>query len=555
MADSDKALDILIRLGILGKEDLVAFKQLMSETGQSAQELGSSLMMPESWQGQAAAVEKYGRGLKAAGEGAEGAGHHLHELRSLMAGAGPEAAELGHLLHFAFNPLMLGGAALAGGMELYFHWVEKTAERYKEMNETLQKHNEYLHELLKAGGNIYENQVKIAEAIADASAKQNSLTQQFKEFEERARAFDLAQNDALEERIGKRKAESDILQGQITMLEQMGAITKPQAEQAKIEAEHQEKLAAIRDKIIKDASDYNSAKTDYDKELKDAGGPGAMGPRAVGAAQAAALNAQNAFTQAQMDAGEKGADELRRLQQARTENRAQWDKHGTEWETSGPNAGQLKAVGYRQQQESLDQQIRTQEARMKTASDNLGTLAEAAKVATQKLEETKTLSDKFEAMGAKLNELRQKWQDDSTAAPKEIAEETQRAALEKVNALEKGGATPRSIYENAIAAMEQLTTMRDRTGHPPDYWLNAGTKQQREQVQGLRAQVNALGDLESAVGMNGDEVLAGISRIVQLQLGHQMTMQSVMGNVAALEARLAQLQAQAANGRTVNIGG
>jgi len=97
--------------------------------------------------------------------------------------------------------------------------------------------------------------------------------------------------------------------------------------------------------------------------------------------------------------------------------------------------------------------------------------------------------------------------------------------------------------------------LRDRTGHPPDYWLNAGTKQQREQVQGLRAQVNALGDLESAVGMNGDEVLAGISRIVQLQLGHQMTMQSVMGNVAALEARLAQLQAQAANGRTVNIGG
>ncbi len=538
MADqSDKALDILIRLGILGKEDLVAFKGLMAETGQSAEQLSSSLSMPEGWQG----MEKYKGALQGANEAAAATEGHLHSLRSLMSGAGPEAAELGHLLHFAFNPTMLGGAALAGGMELYFKWLERSQEKQREMNETLQKHNEYLHEILKAGGNIYEQQQKIGMAIAEATAKLHSLTDEFERFEARDKQYNEAQNDALNERIEKRKAESAILQEQITMLEQMGAITKPQAEQAKIEVEHKEKLAAIQDKLTKDASDYNSAKTARDTELAHAGGLGAFSPSAIGKAESDKLKAQADYDQATKDGGEAGAKEIARLKQAIEEN-----KKGAGFD---PLTGQMTAAGH-DTDEALQKHLFDQEQRTKAANENLQTFGTALAKATQHLDDIKGLPEKFNRLDAALGMLGQKWVDDRSAAPTKIKEETQRAALEKINALEKGNANPASIFANGIAAMERLSSMQTQFGHGPDWFLNAGTPQDKAAVQADRAQVAALGDLESALGLNGDEVLTGISKIVRSSTSQYEIMHSLQGNIDALSRKLGELQGRAANART-----
>jgi hypothetical protein len=96
MAD-DKTLDILIRLGVIGKEDLAAANELMREEKGIADSMNGS--MPENLAG----LEKEKDALKAAGESAKtsGAEHHalhmaLHKLNEIVPGLGSVMAMLSH---------------------------------------------------------------------------------------------------------------------------------------------------------------------------------------------------------------------------------------------------------------------------------------------------------------------------------------------------------------------------------------------------------------------------------------------------------------------------
>lgn len=544
MADSDKTLQILIQLGVLGKEDAAAVNDLLKQTKQDIGDMNQS--MPENL----AAWEKFKDRLKGAGEGAEGIHEHIHNLRALMAGAGPEAAELGHLLHFAFNPVMLGGAALAAGMEAYFHWVEKAQERQREMTLDLQKHNDFLREAIKLTGNFYENQFKIAQAIAEARAQQNSLTEELKAFEDQAKVYDQAQNDDLANRIELRKGENTLLEDQIQLLENIGKLTPAQAEQDKLRLQHQERLAEIGDKVVKAKSDYESAKSNEDEELKKVGGRGAFTPDAIGAANEAAAKADVALKQAQMYAGQAGNDEINRLKEAQKKNMDEWEKHGEEWD---PATGQLKGVAYRNANQEYINQIKQTQQLKEDAEKNLPALTATNAIAQQHLKDIQGLHDKFQGMDAALELLKQKWVTLAGEAPAQVQQENQRAALESINAMLKGGAKPGDIFKQGIDAMFTLDHLQQNTGFTAADFLQRGTPAQKAWIQHLQAQAAAVSDLETAIGNNGNTVLGNINSLIKTVNSSTQAHAETAKWAATIEAKIAGIVAQIASLQSVGI--
>lgn len=93
MADSDSTLKILIQLGVIGKEDVAAVKDLLQQTGEAGAAAGSE--MTESMPENLAAWKNYSKTLGGAGEEAEGfqlKGRELNrvmgELNRIVPGAG-----------------------------------------------------------------------------------------------------------------------------------------------------------------------------------------------------------------------------------------------------------------------------------------------------------------------------------------------------------------------------------------------------------------------------------------------------------------------------------
>ena len=524
----DRSLDVLVRILTqeVGEEKAA---EILQKTKTAARDLNASL--PEGWAG----FEKYKQALKGAAEGGEGAEHSLHGLRALLRGAGPEAAEFGHLLHFAFNPLMLGGAALGAGMEAYFHWLEKAQERQREMNAELQKHSDWQREIIKSGSVLVEQQRNLSLAIAESAAALGGLTEQFRAFEQRSKSFDLAQNDSIAERIGHRKTESTILEDQITMLEQLGKISKPQAEQAKIEADHKEKLADIQDRLTKDQSDYNSAKIDYDQELKMAGGAGAFSPEAIAAARKTVEDAQARYNQASTAAGPETKSEIDRLKKAIEENKQQDRMYGRDYD---PATGHLRGDDFGAQRTELERQLRETQQSYDAANAGLPEFTTALATAKQHLDEISKLPEKFQSMEARLSELATKLRDDMHDAPRQIREENQRAALEIVNALEKNGAKPSDIELNAVESINELNHMKEETGFTPQDYAQHGTPAQKAHIANLQDQVSAFSALETSLGNNGQAIITHLDTLMRVTGGQQDALEYIYSLGADMERRI-----------------
>jgi len=97
MADSDKTLEILIKLGVIGREDAAAVKDLLGEMNQQAEVMNGSV--PENLRN----LEKQGKGLKEVGEGAKHSGTEhralhmaLDKLNEVIPGLGSSLAMLSH---------------------------------------------------------------------------------------------------------------------------------------------------------------------------------------------------------------------------------------------------------------------------------------------------------------------------------------------------------------------------------------------------------------------------------------------------------------------------
>jgi hypothetical protein len=525
MSDSDKTLKLLIELGVIGEDKAAEVKKLLKETKTEAADMTQS--MPDNL----AAWEKYKTSMRGAAESAESLGHHTREMRELMAGAGPVAQELGHLLHFAFDPALLAGVLGAGGLELYFHHLEKIAERQREIIQGLSEWGNWLKEIVKAGGNMYEDAQRVARATAEAKAQQESLGQTLKEFEERSKIFNEQSMHALEERIDLRKSESDIMAGQVGMLEAMHRLTADQGEQAKLELAHHEKVQEILDKRVKAQKEYNSAKSDYDEELKMVGGPAAFSPEAIGAAQG---NADaTAARRNQAEEIIKSVDtQIAGLKQHIAEENERIKRDPLNW-----NQDSTANIEFRQQ-------LADAESRKKAAEGSLKVLDEEAARAAVALKDVTGLKDKFEGLANSLTMLHAKVTEAAADQPKEIGAENQRYAIEAVTKMLQGGATPESIVRGGIGAMGTLNQIQQQTGFTPAEYQQRGSPQQQQYVQHLQQQVQALAMLEDAAGNSGQQVIAAINRVMHATNGVTSVQQMTTVWLQRVQSKLAVMQEQ-----------
>ena len=516
MADSDKTLKLLIELGVIGKEDAQALNDLLGESKNAAQGLNQS--MPEGWE----AMGKYKAAMGGTGDSAEGLHGHLNGLRQLMRGAGPEAAELGHLLHFAFNPAMLAGAVAAGGFEVYFKWLEKSQEKQKEMTADLQKHNDYLREMIKLKGNVNELEIEHAKSLAAARVEAEGLTKQIEHAEEVCKMFAEADKLTMASREAASKRENSLIENRIGLIEDLGKITKAEAEQSKLIVEHQEKLAAIQNDISQKRTAAVSAENalkDYVAALAGNGykpsgnmaGGFSLSPEAIasGDDQSRILKKQAEYYE---DAKKTGETELKRLETLRDQTEAHKKAHGSEYDGA---TGKLWSSVDEQQIKDLNQQIAQQKGLIADASENLLSIeqaaAEAADTAKILHEANKTLGRLFSELNAATNAFK----DAQTQGAAGKNAEQQNFGIAATDARLKGGATPAGIFANAINAMAILDHMQEKTGFGPEYYSRRGTPQQKSYIQHLQDQVMALSQLESAVGNNGHSVIGAINEVVK----------------------------------------
>lgn len=164
MNDDSNMLKLLIQLGVLGQEDVAAAKKLLEETGEAGKDSlkGMNESMPENLAGWSKFKGHLFETGKESGNVAEG----LHDIRKVMRMAGPEASELGHLLHFALNPAMLLGAGGAAALEGYFHALEKIEERYRALIELGAKVNDTMREIVNARPTELQEWMKFVEQVA-----------------------------------------------------------------------------------------------------------------------------------------------------------------------------------------------------------------------------------------------------------------------------------------------------------------------------------------------------------------------------------------------------
>ena len=138
------------------------------------------------------------------------------------------------------------------------------------------------------------------------------------------------------------------------------------------------------------------------------------------------------------------------------------------------------------------------------------------------------------------------------AAPKAVDTENQDYAMKALTELLKGG-NEQSIFNKGISALSTLDQMKNTTGQDANYWLQNGTPAQKQYVQGLYAQVQALKQLEDALGNNGNAFIASINAVVLKVTGGQQALHdATMIWLTNIETKFAALTAQVQSGTTFN---
>jgi hypothetical protein len=514
MANPDQVLSLLLQMKVVGNDDVAAARDLLKENKEAAQDLATSV--PENLK----PFEGVRTNASEAREEVEGLGESVHGLSRGAGFAG--LTEQAHLLHAALNPITLTITGIAVGMETFFGWQEKALDRQREMILELQKYNDYLRELIKLRGDANAIEVEHAQNLAKARVEAQGLSADLARTNDLQRVFAEEQKNAQNERNANSKRENDLIGERITLLESVGLLNKSQVEQAKLAADHQQRLADILNSVSDKkaaVTSSDSALNDVVKKLTDAGyqvNGNATGGFSVSPAQVATADdhASNAKRDATFNEQvvKDGENRLRDLEEQRDAQERRRSQHGTEYD---PATGGLVSQGATQQIDALNQQIDTQKHLIETAKTNLQGAEDAAAATadTAKVlhEANKTLSDLFAGLTAARNELQQA----QSQGTKDTSAENQRYAIESIAALIKNGATPNSIFNNGVNAMSVLDHMQENTGFGPDYFLKQGTPQQKEYVTQLRNQVAALEQMENAVGNQGGDVVRAINSVVK----------------------------------------
>jgi hypothetical protein len=568
-ADNEKIFSLLLQLGIVGKEDLGAFKQMLGEVKDEAGDMTQS--MPANLAG----WEQYKNKLNEAGAGAEGLHGHLHNLRTLMAGAGPEARELGHLLHFAFNPLMLAGAAAGLGLEQTFKWIERIQERQHEMIEQAQKFNDLVREMINFGDTADEKFVKMSRTMAEMAMHGREVADALKthlDYLELGKVAWDANREAAKAIADDTLTARD---GMIDMLAAAGKITPLQAEKAKFADAENKKIVeaqAASDKAKADLDFKGAEKRQVDKTLRGLGSEEDVAIAKDDADDAAKSN-KNVIDshKGQVDLagkvmryfsgiiaqhfphsdqpGELGGDAKKIIGGVTPDELKgisdKWEKlFATNKELfAGPGGSEAKEAF-----EKLVDTARTlnvANTNYQNAVKNQPGLDRAAITADANYDAFTKLTDQSKQLAGEIDKLKINAKTAADTLARVQADVARDTAVHDTTEAFKNGDTEKSIFEKGIAAMHELDQTQSRTGHGVDFFLRQGTPQQKQYYKNLLDQVQALKELEDALGNHGTTVIEFINKVVSKVVGGQQALHNAtIDYLIGIESRMATMKSQ-----------
>lgn len=511
MADSDNTLKILIQLGVIGKDDVAALKDLMGEVGQSGKDAAASMSgsMPENL----AAWDKYSKRLQETGGSAEELRHGLHSLDKAARIGG--MTEFAHLAHAAMNPVLLTVTAIVGGMEAYFKWQEKVEERNKAWVDDLQKVNEAQRKMIADGPSVQASWLEVARTVAAARAEIHGLGAQLKEFENTAKVFDAELMEGLNRRIAGRDQELTLLQEQAKLMEAIGAMSPDKAAEVQAQAEHQKKVDSLKAEISKKAAEVSSATLNYNTEQTKAGGTNAFSPEAIGAAQKKVQDAEEAVRRAERLVVDS-PDQIKALQKQIRAQQQRGKDHPLEW-NDAVNA-----------QIELRDRIKLLQQQAANSSTALPSLVQNSATAKADFESVKGLRDKFEGMEQAIRLLNQSLIDAKTALPGKLREENSKFASESAIAmLQRNNLTPNAVLTQGTAAADEIRGLA-RNGYTADK-----IKREGELAQNSKAgkQPFDQGALDRLAALNRDQAAVSHLNILLNSMGtNQSAMIAILNN-------------------------
>ncbi len=501
--DSDSTLRVLVQLGVLGADDVAAAKQLIEETGKAGDE--SAKAMTQSMPENLAAWSKYKNVLRESGEGTGELHEKVHGLKILMQGAGPVAQEIGHLLHFAFNPAFLFGAGAAAAEESYFKWLEKREEKYKELISLAQKLNDATREIVNSGKTEDEQFLEFNKTLAEARANATGLAHDLandKEFADRAGE---AISASFDRAAALHQSTAQVQARIVDMLEAMGRLQPGEGDQLKLAIDHAAKMKALDDERGKAAADLSLKQTQYNIANSDIARHGDEASILRQKQQADFAAERNTAIINNYDKVKTAFDEadkaaMKTVNESTFDGDAQrkaWALHDS---LVNQFAGQTQlynqALG---QNPSLEIQ--------RAQAEKLWTDFQAAKGIVEGLKK-------------ELEDAKQKLSIVNADTAQKAGAENQSFGINASTGAFKGGGSINSILNDAINAMAALNTMKDHTGYTPADYLQRGTPQQKAYVQHLQQQVEAFKALELALGNNGDAAVRGVNELVKTVVQH-----------------------------------
>jgi len=355
---SYQALKILVELGVIGENDIKAVQQLLADTGRAAEEANKKMNggTPENLAG----WENYKGKVREVGGEVGSLKEKFHQLGQATKFGGPEFAEAGHLIHAAFNPVALTTAALVAGIELYFHWVEKSVEKTREMGEIVQKWNDTIHDIVMAGPSLVEQQERVAVALSESFTEAHRLSVELKRVAEIQKGMDDYTRESMKARLDDQQRELDLLKQKLDLLKQMGVITDEEKDIREAKAEHQKKVNEINAPVEAKKAEAKMAARDEEQVVQTVakrfklgvavGGGYEVSSAAVVATQEKVNAAESAYEKANTtlhgskDKPEEVDAKIAKLRAQIKENEEQWQKHGSEVDWSNH---QMMAVTYK----------------------------------------------------------------------------------------------------------------------------------------------------------------------------------------------------------------
>ena len=225
---ADNTLEILIKLGVIGKEDAAAVRDLLKETGEAGEEANQSMngSMPENL----ASLGKYKKAVSDAGESVEHLGIKNHELREIT-------AELNHILPLTGTAMKAAFNPEVGGIVLALSAIEKLVEHFHhlaEVSEAIEAHEIDFDKIVTGGEAIdaqnsaLDSTAGKLDAAADSTLKLASASHTLAEKTEAANAA-LKQNAQFADEENRKQMESLLARVQAQLA--LGQITEAQAAQ------------------------------------------------------------------------------------------------------------------------------------------------------------------------------------------------------------------------------------------------------------------------------------------------------------------------------------